>query len=101
MTEADTGDPKVLSVAMKTVDRPPMTGRDHCDDAIDWRPTTWDGARFEALRRWAKLPLERLIAAQQEMAEFGRLLARTPSRNPTTPRDRGSYDPLDQAETKG
>jgi len=36
-------------------------------DVIDWSLTTWDGAKREALRRWAKLPLERVIAALEEM----------------------------------
>ena len=36
-------------------------------DAIDWSLTTWDGAKREALRRWANLPLERVIAALEEM----------------------------------
>jgi len=36
-------------------------------DAIDWSLATWDGAKREALRRWAKLPLERVIASLEEM----------------------------------
>jgi hypothetical protein len=36
-------------------------------DVIDWSLATWDGAKREALRRWAKLPLERVIAALEEM----------------------------------
>lgn len=39
-------------------------------DPADWSLATWDGAKREALRRWAKLPLERVIAALEEMQEL-------------------------------
>jgi hypothetical protein len=39
-------------------------------DNIDWSLTTWEGARREQLRRWAKLPLENVIAALEEMQEI-------------------------------
>lgn len=37
---------------------------------IDWNLTTWEGARREQLRRWAKLPLESIIAALEEMQQI-------------------------------
>jgi len=37
---------------------------------IDWSLTTWEGARREQLRRWAALPLERIVAALEEMQEL-------------------------------
>lgn len=40
------------------------------DDVIDWSLTTWEGARREQLRRWAELPLERIILALEEMEEL-------------------------------
>jgi len=40
------------------------------ENPADWSLATWDGARREALRRWAKLPLERVIAALEEMQEL-------------------------------
>jgi len=40
------------------------------EDPVDWGLATWDGAKREALRRWAKLPLERVIAALEEMQEL-------------------------------
>jgi hypothetical protein len=40
------------------------------DPLIDWRLTTWEGARREELRRWSQLPLERIVAALEEMAEL-------------------------------
>ncbi len=36
------------------------------DDA-DWSLATWEGSQRESLRRWAKLPLENIIAALEEM----------------------------------
>ncbi|MBI2320104.1 MAG: hypothetical protein HYY28_07690 [Betaproteobacteria bacterium] len=39
-------------------------------DAIDWRLTTWEGSRREQMRRWAALPLERIILAIEEMEEL-------------------------------
>lgn len=39
-------------------------------DSIDWRLTTWDGSRREQLRRWAALPLERVILAIEEMQDL-------------------------------
>jgi len=39
-------------------------------DTVDWKLATWDGAKREALRRWAALPLERVISALEEMQEL-------------------------------
>ena len=39
---------------------------------IDWSLTTREGARREQLRRWAELPLERIILALEEMAELAK-----------------------------
>ncbi len=47
--------------------------------AIDWRLTTWEGARREQLRRWAALPLERVILAIEEMQELAEWLAQPPA----------------------
>jgi hypothetical protein len=47
------------------------------DGAIDWRLTTWEGARREQLRRWAALPLERIVAALEEMQELSEWLSPT------------------------
>ncbi len=44
-------------------------------DAIDWRMTTWEGARREQLRRWAELPLERMLLALEEMQELAERLS--------------------------
>lgn len=35
-----------------------------------WDAATWAGARREQKRRWAALPLERIVAAQEEMYEL-------------------------------
>jgi hypothetical protein len=57
------------------------------EDAAAWRAATWEGATREAMRRWAKLPLERIVAAQEEMWELAEELNR--QENPTE-RDRRS-----------
>ena len=41
---------------------------------IDWSLTTWEGARREQLRRWAALPLERIVLALEEMQELAEWL---------------------------
>jgi len=47
------------------------------DDAqrVDWSVTTWEGSVLEQLRRWSELPLERIILAQEEMAELAEWLS--------------------------
>jgi len=42
-------------------ERPPVPG---------WEAATWEGARREQMRRWAALPLGRIVAAQEEMQEM-------------------------------
>lgn len=65
-----------------------MPRNDTSEDSIDWRLTTWDGARREALRRWAALPLERIIAALEEMQELSeRLASPSASNTQTSPQD--------------
>lgn len=59
-----------------------MANTEQPDDTIDWGLTTWDGARREALRRWAELPPERIIATLEEMQELNGMLA-SPSVNST------------------
>jgi hypothetical protein len=54
-----------------------MAPSENADDGIDWRLTTWEGARREQLRRWAELPLEQIILAQEEMQELAELLNET------------------------
>jgi hypothetical protein len=42
---------------------------------VDWNLTTWEGAQREQMRRWAALPLERIILALEEMQELGNSLS--------------------------
>lgn len=49
----------------------------------EWESATWEGARREEMRRWAALPLERIVAAQEEMAELAEMLAAKPSSDST------------------
>lgn len=58
-------------------------------DAIDWSLTSWDGCRRETLRRWAELPLERVIAALEEMQQLSDMLAQSPAANPHAPPETG------------
>lgn len=44
--------------------------------AADWDLGTWEGARRETLRRWAALPLERIVAALEEMQGLGETLSK-------------------------
>ena len=54
-----------------------MAGNELHDAAIDWSLTTWQGARREQLRRWAELPLERIVSALEEMEELANRLDST------------------------
>ncbi len=46
------------------------TEQERADAAIDWSLTTWEGAAREQQRRWAALPLEDILRAQEEMQEL-------------------------------
>ena len=37
---------------------------------FDWRVTSFEGSRREQLRRWAQLPLERIVLAIEEMQDL-------------------------------
>lgn len=52
-------------------------------DGIDWSLTTWEGSRREQLRRWAALPLERIILAIEEMQEVSDQFLQTPEADPS------------------
>ena len=54
-----------------------MAGTEKQDEVIDWRLTTWDGAQREQMRRWAELPLERIILALEEMQLISERLSAT------------------------
>ncbi|CUS36601.1 hypothetical protein [Candidatus Nitrospira nitrificans] len=46
---------------------------------FDWRVTSFEGARREQLRRWARLPLERILLAIEEMQEIAHALETIPA----------------------
>jgi hypothetical protein len=46
---------------------------------FDWRLTSFEGSRREQLRRWAQLPLERILLAIEEMQDIARLLGTAPA----------------------
>ena len=41
---------------------------------VDWSLATWEGATRETMRRWAVLPLEKIIAALEEMQALNETL---------------------------
>ncbi len=45
------------------------------ETAIDWSLTTWEVAEREQLRRWARLSLEEIVLAQEEMQVLAETLA--------------------------
>ena len=61
-----------------------MAETDRLDQAIDWRLTTWEGAQREQMRRWAELPLERIILALEEMRQLSERLS-SPANAPELP----------------
>jgi len=74
-----------------------MVPTDDPDEGIDWRLTTWEGARREQLRRWAELPLKQIILAQEEMQE---LAERFQATSKTTHQQDKEFPPL-QGEGQG
>ena len=56
--------------------------KDDALDSFDWRTTSWEGSRHEQMRRFARLALEQIILAQEEMAKMSERLARSLGKNP-------------------
>jgi hypothetical protein len=54
------------------------TNEPHQGD-IDWSLTTWEGARREQTRRWARMSLAEMILALEEMQVLAEKLRPTPS----------------------
>lgn len=52
-----------------------MTKQDKRAPEPGWESATWEGAEREAIRRWPQLPLENIVAAQEEMLELSLALA--------------------------
>jgi hypothetical protein len=46
---------------------------------FDWRVTSFEGARREQLRRWARLPLEQILLAIEEMQDIAQALGTAPA----------------------
>ncbi len=55
-----------------------MPDSERLTDGIDFSLTTWEGSRREQMRRWAALPLERIILALEEMQELAEQFGQTP-----------------------
>jgi hypothetical protein len=48
-------------------------------ERIDWGLTSWEGSRREQIRRWSKLTMDEILAAQEEMAAMTDELRAQPS----------------------
>ncbi len=59
---------------------------------IDWRLTSFEGSRREQLRRWAQLPLERMIAALEEMQELKDMFSQSPVTENAVREPQDDYD---------
>lgn len=46
---------------------------------FDWRVTSFEGARREQLRRWARLPLEHILLAIEEMQDIAHAFGAAPA----------------------
>lgn len=55
-----------------------------------WEAATWAGARREQRRRWAALPLERIVAAQEEMYELSVAMGHESSLEPARAETEGA-----------
>jgi hypothetical protein len=53
---------------------------------IDWGLTTWEGARREQTRRWARMSLSEMILALEEMQVLAERLRPPPSAGSEPPR---------------
>ena len=40
------------------------------EDAIDWEATTWEGSRQRQIEHWARLSLDEIFEAQEEMGDL-------------------------------
>lgn len=56
-----------------------------------WEAATWEGSRRESMRRWAELPVERMLAVQEEMAELGDVFGVSRETGPSVAEPGGRY----------
>ncbi|MDQ1362986.1 MAG: hypothetical protein QG652_846 [Pseudomonadota bacterium] len=70
-----------------------MTDTNNTPPDIDWNLTTWEGSRRETMRRWAQLPLEKVIAALEEMEQLNTALAAAPKTGNSISEPAGNYPP--------
>ena len=70
------------------------------EDDVDWSLATWEGSRREALRRWARLPLERVIAALEEMQELNEMLSEPTNREAGIEEPQGDYGTKDKNDSE-
>ena len=70
-----------------------MTDTNNTPPDIDWSLTTWEGTHREAMRRWAQLPLEQIIAALEEMEQLNIALAAASKTGHSIHEQAGDYAP--------
>jgi hypothetical protein len=76
---------------------------DKPENTIDWSLTTWEGATRESMRRWSELPLERIIAALEEMQQLNDMFRSTdagatpPQSQPSIQEEPAEYRPSNTA----
>jgi hypothetical protein len=58
-------------------------------EIMDWSLTTWEGNRRAQMELWASMTLDRILEAQEEMAELSRDLARQSGHIARPSTDRG------------
>lgn len=78
-----------------------MPKSEKAGSVTDWSLATWDGSRRETLRRWAQLPLDRMIAALEEMQELGEILKQAGYSDTTESSTEAGSSMQDQKNEKG
>lgn len=61
---------------------------------IDWSQTTWEGSRRELIARWARMSLDEILEAQEEMADLAQELAAGGAEAPAAPGGEDGQLPL-------
>ncbi len=73
-----------------------VKSKDKLPAEIDWNLTTFEGSRREQLRRWAQLPIENIVTAQEDMQALAASMASSPdsppAKNRTLPADTSTDD---------
>lgn len=74
-----------------------MNSGDELPADIDWSLTTFEGSRREQLRRWAQLPIENIVTAQEAMQVLAASMASSPDSPPAKTRTSPADAPNDDS----